>query len=443
MSANVIYEVECQLDPDIVADYDAWLPGHVRDVLACAGFLGASIHAMESPPGERQRRRIQYRVESLGALDHYLENDATRLRTETAQRFGGRVHCERRVFKPCEEILPIALEPPRCLNCGAPVTGKHCRDCGQASDVHVLSMREVAGDVTHSLFHLDSRVWQTVKLLVRKPGELTRAFIAGRHQSYLPPFRLYLGVSILFFALTALLPESDLVRVNSEGEAAVAPVTLELPEGAKDTAPPDVAAAQRAAELREDLREELLKAGVDPALITNMPRSDGPGCDINLTLPLIGSLREPLSRACRKIETDGGARLFERFIDTAPKLMFLFLPLMAAVALLFYWRRPRRLYAEHLVLFLHNHAFTFLLLAATAAMNALAMIDLPLFGLFGFLSFLLFAYLPYYVFRSMRVVYGEGRLKTSLKFTALAAIYFVLLGVTMLTGLVYSALALA
>ena len=43
----------------------------------------------------------------------------------------------------------------------------------------------------------------------------------------------------------------------------------------------------------------------------------------------------------------------------------------------------------------------------------------------------------------MRVVYGEGRLKTSLKFTALAMIYFILLGVTMLAGLAYSALALS
>ena len=85
VSSNVIYEVECQLDADIVADYDAWLPGHVRAVLACAGFLGASIQATETPPGERQRRRVQYRVESLGALDHYLENSATRMRTETLQ----------------------------------------------------------------------------------------------------------------------------------------------------------------------------------------------------------------------------------------------------------------------------------------------------------------------------------------------------------------------
>ena len=46
----------------------------------------------ETPPGERQRRRVRYRVESAAALDHYLENNATRLaRTETAERFGGRV----------------------------------------------------------------------------------------------------------------------------------------------------------------------------------------------------------------------------------------------------------------------------------------------------------------------------------------------------------------
>jgi hypothetical protein len=413
LSANVIYEVECQLDPDIVADYDAWLPGHVRDVLACAGFLGASIQSTETPPGERQRRRVQYRVESLAALDHYLENEATRLRTETARRFGGRAQCERRVFKPREEILPVALEPARCLNCGTSVTGKYCPSCGQASDVHVLSMREVASDVTHSLLHLDSRAWQTLKLLILKPGELTREFIAGRHQNYLPPFRFYLGISILFFALSALLPDNDLVR--------------------------DAASA----ELDKDIRAELAKAGVDPALAENLPKSERKDCDINLSLPLIGSVSEPLSRACRSAAADGGVRLFEHFAATAPRLMFLFLPLMAAVALLFYWRRPRRLYAEHLVLFLHSHAFIYLLLATTAVTIALSTIELPLFGFFSFLTFILYAYLPYYVFRSMRVVYGESRLRTLLKFTALGTIYFILLGVTMLAGFVYTALALA
>ncbi len=437
MSSKLIYEVECQLDPDIVADYDAWLPGHVRDVLASAGFLGASIDSTETPSGERQRRRIRYRVESVAALDQYLENEATRFRTETAERFGGRVQCERRVYKPREEILPAALEPPHCLNCGAPVSGKHCHDCGQASDLHVLSMREVAGDVTHSLLHLDSRAWQTIKLLVLKPGELTREFNAGRQQSYLPPFRFYLAISILFFALSALLPDKDLVHLDDDVQTVIAPVTIELPEGA-----PGAVAEQAAATASVRIREKLERASIDSTLAQDLPKSEGKDCDTNLTLPLIGSISEPLSRACEKIRADGGVGLFEHFADTAPRLMFLFLPLMAAVTQLFYWRRPRRLYAEHLVLFLHSHAFIYLLLAATAVTIALSTIEMPLFGLFGFLTFVLYAYLPYYIFRSMRVVYGESRSRTLLKFTAMGTIYFILLGVTMFAGLVYSALAL-
>jgi len=142
------------------------------------------------------------------------------------------------------------------------------------------------------------------------------------------------------------------------------------------------------------------------------------------------------------MKLDGGRHFAERFAATAPKLMFLFLPLMAAVALLFYWR-PRRLYAEHLVLFLHNHAFTFLLIAVAQALNALSDIKLPLAGMLTFLAFLLYCYLPYYVYRSMRVVYAEGRFKTLLKFFTLSTIYFLLLGFTMMLGLVITMLSLS
>ncbi len=419
MPTNLIYEVECQLDPDIVSDYDAWLPGHVRDVLACPGFLGATIETLETPPGERQRRLIRYQLENAGALDQYLENQATRLRTETAERFGGRVHCVRRVLKSRQDLTPAALEPRKCLNCGAPISGAHCSQCGQAGDVHVLSMREVAGDVTHSLLHLDSRAWRTLRLLVRRPGELTREFVAGRHQSYLPPFRLYLGISILYFALTALLPDSSIVSMNPDDKAK--------------------AAAVAGREFSEELRKELAAEGIDTAKIERAAR-EGNTCEIDLTLPGVGSLKEPLSRACEKIRADGGARLAERFAATAPKLMFLFLPVMAAIALLFYWR-PRRLYAEHLVLFLHNHAFTFLLLGTMQTFGTIAKLGVPLVGLLNLPILLLLLYLPYYVFRSMRVVYGQGRALTFLKFFTMATIYFVLLGITMLAGLIYSALS--
>jgi hypothetical protein len=419
VTTSLIYEVECQLDPDIVADYDAWLPGHVRDVLACQGFHGASIEIPETPPGERQRRRIRYRVESVAALDHYLENDATRLRTETAQRFGGRVHCERRVFKPRHELTPPAGEPQRCLNCGTVVTGKHCAQCGQSAAVHVLSLKEVAGDVTHSLLHLDSRVWRTLKLLVRRPGELTREFIAGRHQLYLPPFRLYLAISILYFALQVLLPDFENLKPADAPAAAAA-------------------ATQASEQLRKELEAEVVAPSKGGTSLLS-----GEDCNIRLFDGRGDSdFEKSLSRACRQMKADGGKLFAEHFAAAAPKLMFLFLPLMAAVALLFYWK-PRRLYAEHLVLFLHNHAFTFLLLAVTSVLTKLSDLHFPLSGLLGLAAFLLWCYLPYYVFRSMRVVYGEGRFKTTLKFVAISTIYVLLLGITMLLGLVYAMLSLS
>ncbi|MBX3704318.1 MAG: DUF4286 family protein [Steroidobacteraceae bacterium] len=423
MPSNLIYEVECELDPDIVADYDAWLPGHVQDVLACAGFLGATIEAPEVPPGTRQRRIIRYELESAAVLDHYLENEATRLRTETAQRFGGRVHCERRALKPRHDLVPASRAPSTCLDCGAPVAGAFCARCGQSAGVHVLSIKEVAGDVTHSLLHMDSRVWRTLRLLLRRPGELTREFVAGRHQRYLPPFRLYLAISILFFALNALLPGTDIVKTSVQGSAAGPSVTIGMPE---------------------ELRRELEAEGGAAAEVSRA--AGGGDCRIDFTdSPAFDSLERALSHACRQMSADRkgfGRRFAQQFATTAPKLMFIFLPVMAAVALLFYWR-PRRLYAEHLVLFLHNHSFTFILLAVTDIVDALAGIRPPYTTVIGAANLPLYLYLPYYVFRSMRVVYGEGRLRTSLKFAAIAVLYLLLLGVTMLAGFIHSVLQLA
>lgn len=296
--------------------------------------------------------------------------------------------------------------------------------------MHVLSLKEVGGDVAHSLLHLDSRVWQTIKLLARKPGELTREFIGGRHQLYLPPFRLYLAISIVYFALQALLPDGDSLNIDK-------------PEDVQKKV------ATAAGPVPEDLRKELEAEGVltpkGDVKTSDKGTSILSGEDCNIRILDGGGktkFEQSLSAACRQMKADGGKRFAERFAATAPKLMFLFLPLMAGVALLFYWK-PRRLYTEHLVLFLHNHAFTFLLLAVTALMTAAAELKVPLVGILNFAAFLLWCYLPYYVFRSMRVVYGEGRIKTTLKFLSISTIYFLLLGITMLLGLVATMLSLS
>lgn len=414
-SDEIVYEVECRLDPSAAAEFDAWLPGHVQAVLACEGLGGAEIFTADDDADGRAVRRVQYRLAGAAALRRHLDQEAAGLRAEAAARFGDALSCSRRVLAPLPAAIPA--EPPLpCQNCEAPVTGPYCAQCGQAAGTHMLSVAEVARDVVHSGLHLDSRAWRTLRSLLLRPGELSREFIAGRRQRFLPPFRLYLIVSLFFFALSALLPDLSVVRIDKTGEQVVAPVILRTPEdpsgGPPAPSPPDQAAPATAAE--------------------------APACDVRVGWPAAARL---LTRACLQLAETDGRHLDRVFLATAPKLMFVFLPLMAAVATLFYWR-PRRWYVEHLVLFLHLHAFAFLWLAAMTVLGAITALPVPLVGLLGILNVALVACLPWYVFRAMRVVYGDGGILTLLKMTVLGLVYFMLLGITMAFGVVYSILSL-
>jgi len=91
-----------------------------------------------------------------------------------------------------------------CRNCGVALQGRYCHACGQKAVASVVSLRELLHEVFHEFAHLDdSKIVKTLKLLLFKPGELTAEFLHGRRAGYVPPLRLYLVCSLLFFALAA------------------------------------------------------------------------------------------------------------------------------------------------------------------------------------------------------------------------------------------------
>ncbi|WP_162550114.1 DUF3667 domain-containing protein [Hymenobacter nivis] len=51
------------------------------------------------------------------------------------------------------------------------------------------------------IFHSDGKVFCTAGLLLFRPGELTRRFLAGQRVPYVPPIRLYVFISFVFFLL--------------------------------------------------------------------------------------------------------------------------------------------------------------------------------------------------------------------------------------------------
>ena len=314
---------------------------------------------------------------------------------------------------PVATAATAAPAPPerRCDNCGASVPGRYCGNCGQRLEppVHTLwhFIQVAAEDVTHA----DSRLWRTLWALLFKPGYLTHEFLAGRRARYLPPVRLYLVLSVVFFVwfsathqrMTVL--ELDAPRSAASG-AAAAPGRDEYGPMAK--ALPDESPQQRAERLCPDLGHL------------------GPWQD-----RILGRV----THACRLVVLDNGRSVRDAFLHNLPRAMFLFLPLLAAGMMLVYWW-PRHYYVEHLLLFVHNHAFGFLLLLLAAGVSAL----LPIAT--SWVRFALCLYIPWYVYRSMRVVYGQGRWLTFGKLVPLSFFYLVSGTLMVALTVAYSGLSL-
>jgi hypothetical protein len=299
-----------------------------------------------------------------------------------------------------------------CDNCGARVPDRYCGSCGQRLEPPLQSvwhfMQIAAEDVTHA----DSRVWRTLAALLFKPGFLTRQFLDGRRASYLPPVRLYLVLSVVFFLwFSATHEKLQVMQLDAPGSSS---------SGAA------VAAGRHGYGPMAGARP-----GESP-----QQRADRECPSANYQGPGQSWIAPRVQRACRLIVLDNGRSITAAFLHNVPRALFLFLPLLAAAMMLMYWW-PRHYYVEHLLLFVHNHAFVFVLLLLASALMAL----LPEAAA-SWLRFGVFLWIVWYMFRSMRVVYGQSRKLTSAKLVALALFYFVSGTLMLAITTAYSALTL-
>lgn len=270
-----------------------------------------------------------------------------------------------------------------CANCAAPLSGPYCARCGQHAHASSRSVTTFLRDALHELANSDGRLWRTLAPLLLSPGRLTNEYFAGRRTQYLPPFRLYLIVSLVFFGIS--------------GGGIVTP-----PQTADTLAKPGTKATFTVADCE--------KARID---IFGDPRIEA-------------AVRE----GCARIAEHGLAETLRAFTAYIPRMMFVFLPLMAAVMVPLYWW-PRRYYVEHLVFFLHDHAALFLAYTLLAVLR-------PISRHVGALSWLesvaaagLAIYAVWYVWTSMRRHYGQGRGLTLVKFVVISFAYGVALLVTL------------
>jgi uncharacterized protein YoxC len=86
-----------------------------------------------------------------------------------------------------------------CENCHLPLSGPFCANCGQEADSKLKYFWVVIMHLLDDIFSFDSRASRTLFPLLTRPAFLTNEYFAGRRVHYVPPLRLYLFISIIFF----------------------------------------------------------------------------------------------------------------------------------------------------------------------------------------------------------------------------------------------------
>ncbi len=94
---------------------------------------------------------------------------------------------------------------PACLNCGTELMGPFCYYCGQPDKNLMRFFPALMRDLLEDVVDFDSRFMRTLKPLLLHPGKLTRDYLDGRRFRYVPPMRLYIFSSMVFFILAATL----------------------------------------------------------------------------------------------------------------------------------------------------------------------------------------------------------------------------------------------
>jgi thiamine biosynthesis protein ThiS len=98
-----------------------------------------------------------------------------------------------------------------CPSCNAANPSDFCASCGEKKpSPHDLSMGHLLSHAGETLFHWDSKIFRTIRLLFNRPGLLTSEYVNGRRKPYVHPFQVFFIANLLYFLLFPILGWSGL-----------------------------------------------------------------------------------------------------------------------------------------------------------------------------------------------------------------------------------------
>lgn len=271
-----------------------------------------------------------------------------------------------------------------CLNCNYSFnqSENYCPNCGQENHDLKIPFSHFVEEFLEGILHFDSKVWHTLKTLFFYPGKITNDFLEGKRVSFVPPIRLYVFFSFIFF------------------------LTLNFVFSHKDE---DKKLTQILAEEGKADKEEISKAFDSLEFKVNMEDSIGAkkSHDIERKLRKIGSM------------TGGDInQLNQKIYKILSFALFFLLPVFALIMKLMY-RSSHKFYYEHFIAAIHYHVIIFIILLIAIGFYA---ISLP-----SAAYLILFIGALVYFIHSLKVVYHQSWLRTSVKAILIFWVYALIL----------------
>ncbi|MCH8347027.1 MAG: DUF3667 domain-containing protein [Proteobacteria bacterium] len=343
----------------------------------------------------------------------------------------------------------LTLGDHTCTNCGAGLYGKYCAVCGQRHFTGKNPYWEMVEDMTDHLISPESKLWRTFAHLLLMPGIMTRNYFKGKRASYTPPIRLYLISLVAFFAALALLDvavfklsmvASESVFTERDRAQALADIDERIAEATEQDQNPRLIGVLKGIRAGIEARPVtgetglLSVAGSNFRYVPNLQMfaplegkqetevtEEMVGDFFEITAPVQGA--GVLSDFFRRVQ-NGFVRAAEdpRKLNNSlniwlPRVMVVFVPLFGLFLRFFYWGRQHFI-LNQMVFSLHFHTalfffLTFFLIAQSIFGSTAEAVGMTL-STYGF---------PVFLFLSLKNAFGDGWLKTFLKFAVISVFY--------------------
>lgn len=300
------------------------------------------------------------------------------------------------------------VKKTECPNCGYSLSQafNYCPSCGQENHTHKLPFKHFVSEFLETLFHFDNKLLATIRDLFI-PGRMTVNYNQNKRGRYVPPVRLYIFITFIFFLILTLSSKLEQKADDNESNDAKSNhLSFSFLDFKEDTT---------------DARLNQIRNATDPdPLIDDYIRDE---------IPDEGWIMKKIARNSLLINTGhvGKEEFMHKLHKGISGSMFVLMPVFAFFLWLLY-RRKKTFYSEHLIFSLHFHTLLFIIFTLWLVLN---LVNLHI-------GLLFLAVILTYFLLSLKNVYAQGWMKTTMKFLLLTGVYSLSIVFILFVSLLFS-----